>query len=62
VCDAAEGEDIEVMELTLATALQMIATGAIQDGKTIMLLRQAALVGFEELRARSRGSSASVCL
>jgi nudix-type nucleoside diphosphatase (YffH/AdpP family) len=60
--DAAEGEDIEVMELTLATALQMIATGAIQDGKTIMLLQQAALVGFEELRARSRGSSAPVCL
>jgi hypothetical protein len=48
--------------LALATALQMIATGAIQDGKTIMLLQQAALVGFEELRARSRGSSASVCL
>jgi nudix-type nucleoside diphosphatase (YffH/AdpP family) len=51
--DVAEGEDIEVMELALATALQMIATGAIQDGKTIMLLQQAALVGLEELRARS---------
>jgi nudix-type nucleoside diphosphatase (YffH/AdpP family) len=51
--DVAEGEDIEVMELALATALQMIATGAIQDGKTIMLLQQAALVGLEELRTRS---------
>ncbi len=34
--DAAEGEDIEVIELPLASALQMISTGAIQDGKTIM--------------------------
>jgi GDP-mannose pyrophosphatase NudK len=48
--DAAEGEDIEVLELTLASALQMIGTGAIQDGKTIMLLQYAALVGLERLR------------
>jgi hypothetical protein len=56
------GRVIPDASLALATALQMIATGAIQDGKTIMLLQQAALVGFEELRARSRGSSVSVCL
>jgi nudix-type nucleoside diphosphatase (YffH/AdpP family) len=49
--DAAEGEDIEVLELTLASALQMIGTGAIQDGKTIMLLQYAALVGLDRLRA-----------
>ena len=34
-----EGEDIEVLELPLETALQMIERGAIIDGKTIMLLQ-----------------------
>jgi nudix-type nucleoside diphosphatase (YffH/AdpP family) len=48
--DAAEGEDIEVLELSLASALQMIGTGAIQDGKTILLLQYAALVGMDRLR------------
>jgi nudix-type nucleoside diphosphatase (YffH/AdpP family) len=48
--DVAEGEDIEVVELPLAAALQMIGTGAIQDGKTIMLLQYAALLGLERLR------------
>jgi nudix-type nucleoside diphosphatase (YffH/AdpP family) len=47
--DAGEGEDIEVLEVPLANALQMIATGEIQDGKTIMLLQHAALVGLEKL-------------
>jgi nudix-type nucleoside diphosphatase (YffH/AdpP family) len=51
--DADEGEDIEVIELPLTGALQMIATGAIQDGKTIMLLQYAALVGLEQLRDSS---------
>jgi nudix-type nucleoside diphosphatase (YffH/AdpP family) len=44
-----EGEDIEVLELTLPTALAQISTGEIQDGKTIMLLQHAALVGLENL-------------
>ena len=48
--DVAEGEDIEVIELPLAAALQMIDTGAIQDGKTIMLLQYAALLGLDRLR------------
>ena len=48
--DTAEGEDIEVLELSLASALQMIRTGAIQDGKTIMLLQYAALFGLDRLR------------
>ena len=48
--DTAEGEDIEVLELSLASALQMIRAGAIQDGKTIMLLQYAALVGMDRLR------------
>jgi nudix-type nucleoside diphosphatase (YffH/AdpP family) len=48
--DLAEGEDIEVMELPLKEAIRMIATGAIRDGKTIMLLQHAALVGLDNLR------------
>jgi nudix-type nucleoside diphosphatase (YffH/AdpP family) len=38
-----EGEDIEVIELPLDDALQMVARGDIVDGKTIMLLQHAAL-------------------
>lgn len=45
----AEGEDIEVVELLLSDALQMIRSGAIVDGKTIMLLQHAALVGLDRL-------------
>jgi nudix-type nucleoside diphosphatase (YffH/AdpP family) len=43
---AAEGEDIEVLELPFAEALAMIADGRIVDGKTIMLLQHAALQIF----------------
>jgi nudix-type nucleoside diphosphatase (YffH/AdpP family) len=39
-----EGEDIEVIELPLDDALQMIRQGIIVDGKTIMLLQHAALL------------------
>ena len=46
---AREGEDIEVLELRLQTALDMVLSGAIQDGKTIMLLQHAALVGLHTL-------------
>jgi len=38
-----EGEDIEVLELSLDAALKMIARGEIVDMKTIMLLQAAAL-------------------
>ncbi len=38
-----EGEDIGVVEATIDDALGMIASGAIRDGKTIMLLQYAAL-------------------
>ena len=44
-----EGEDIEVLEMPLARALAMIASGEIQDGKTIMLLQHAALTGLDKL-------------
>jgi 8-oxo-dGTP pyrophosphatase MutT (NUDIX family) len=47
--DAAEGEDIEVLELDLTIALDMVRSGAIRDGKTIMLLQHAALVGLKQL-------------
>ena len=40
---------MEVLELSLADALAQITTGAIQDGKTIMLLQHAALVGLQNL-------------
>lgn len=39
--NAAEGEDIEVLELPIERALKAIASGEIQDGKTIMLLQYA---------------------
>ena len=44
-----EGEDIEVLEMPLAQALAMVASGQIQDGKTIMLLQHAALAGLANL-------------
>ncbi|WDD91900.1 NUDIX domain-containing protein [Burkholderia sp. FERM BP-3421] len=47
----AEGEDIEVVELTLDEALAMVGRGEIVDGKTIMLLQYAALAR----RARTLG-------
>ena len=40
---AHEGEDIEVLELSIDEALAMIADGRIIDAKTIMLLQHAAL-------------------
>ena len=36
-------EDIEVLELLFSKALEMMASGAIRDGKTIMLLQYAQL-------------------
>jgi nudix-type nucleoside diphosphatase (YffH/AdpP family) len=48
-----EGEDIEVIELTLDEALAMIDAGTIDDGKTVLLLQWAAL-------QRAAGSAGSV--
>lgn len=45
---AAEGEDIDVLELGIDEALAMIANGGIRDGKTIMLLQHAALHLFDQ--------------
>jgi GDP-mannose pyrophosphatase NudK len=41
--DASHGEEIEVLEIDLDEALEMIERGEIQDGKTIMLLQHAKL-------------------
>jgi nudix-type nucleoside diphosphatase (YffH/AdpP family) len=43
---AAEGEEIEVLELSIDEALAMIGDGRIIDAKTIMLLQYAALHVF----------------
>jgi hypothetical protein len=44
---ADEGEDIEVLELPIDSALAMISDGCIVDAKTIMLLQYAALNIFK---------------
>ncbi len=43
---AHEGEDIEIVKLPFATALQMVETGEIADAKTILLLQYAELKGI----------------
>jgi GDP-mannose pyrophosphatase NudK len=42
----AEQEDIEVLELSMDRALEMVKTGEIKDAKTIMLLQHARLAGI----------------
>ena len=44
---ADEGEDIEVLELPFDRALDDVASGAIRDAKTVMLLQYAALNLFD---------------
>ena len=46
--DETEGEDIEVLEISLENALEMVESGQIADGKTIMLLQYAKLAGLVE--------------
>jgi len=43
---AHENENIEVLELPFSEALQMVKTGEIKDGKTIMLLQYAQLASL----------------
>src|SRR5262249_4636310 len=43
---ADEGEDIEVLEMTLDDAIVMVASGEIVDAKTIILLQYAKLAGL----------------
>jgi len=49
-----EGEDIEVIELTLAEALGWVDDGRIQDAKTIILLLLAQRKGWLEVDLRDR--------
>ncbi|MGC1304011.1 MAG: NUDIX domain-containing protein [Caulobacteraceae bacterium] len=53
---ADEGEDIEVLELDIDTAMAKIASGEIRDGKTIMLLQHAALHLFSDEGGVSRAA------
>ena len=48
----AEGEDVEVVELTLDDAVAAVDRGEIVDGKTIMLLQHLALRELTQARAR----------
>ena len=50
--NVAEGEDIEVLEISFDSAIAMISSGEICDGKTIMLLQHAALNIFNAPRVR----------
>lgn len=43
-----EGEDIEVIELPIQDAMKAIESGAIEDGKTIMLLQYAGMHLFNQ--------------
>jgi hypothetical protein len=43
---ASEGEDIEVIELSIDEALAMVGDGRLADAKTIMLLQYTALNMF----------------
>ncbi|WP_374419889.1 GDP-mannose pyrophosphatase [Chromobacterium sp.] len=45
-----EGEDLEVLEMPLRTALRLVKSGEIVDGKTIMLLQHLALSEITEGR------------
>lgn len=45
----AEGEDIEVIEMSIQDAMRAIQTGEIEDGKTIMLLQHAHIHLFSAL-------------
>jgi nudix-type nucleoside diphosphatase (YffH/AdpP family) len=48
---AEEGEEIEVLELPIVQAMEMISSGAIVDAKTIILLQYAALHIFPTVAA-----------
>lgn len=49
-----EGEEIETLEMGLDEAMRMIDSGAIQDGKTIMLLQYAHRMGLQKLTSQDQ--------
>jgi nudix-type nucleoside diphosphatase (YffH/AdpP family) len=56
--DVNEGEEIETIEIALEKAIQMVDSGAIRDGKTIMLLQYVHRIGLENLRNSTTAPSA----
>jgi nudix-type nucleoside diphosphatase (YffH/AdpP family) len=44
--DASEGEDIEVLEMTLSEAMALVESGGIIDAKTVMLVQYLMLKGL----------------
>jgi nudix-type nucleoside diphosphatase (YffH/AdpP family) len=52
---AAEGEDIEVLELSIEEALHLVAQGEIVDGKTLLLLQYAQLHLLDSLSPPASG-------
>jgi nudix-type nucleoside diphosphatase (YffH/AdpP family) len=54
---AEDGEDIEVVELTLDEAVAMVRTGEISDGKTVLLLLWAQLQDFGAMASAEAGTS-----
>ncbi len=46
--DASEGEDIEVLEMTLSEAMALVESGGIIDAKTVMLVQFAMLKGLAD--------------
>lgn len=53
--DSGEGEDIEVLEMTLDDALSRVSTGDIVDAKTIILIQHLALYQSRLPRDREAG-------
>ncbi|HEV2443576.1 MAG TPA: NUDIX domain-containing protein [Steroidobacteraceae bacterium] len=51
-----EGEEIETLEMDLDEAMRMIDSGAIQDGKTIMLLQYAHRIGLKNLMPQDQSA------
>jgi hypothetical protein len=51
--NGAEGEDIETFEIDIDEAIEKIASGKIQDGKTIILLQHAALNLFRATKTKA---------
>ena len=49
-----EGEDVEVMELSFETAMDMVTDGQICDAKTIIALQHLALRNLDDSRATAR--------
>jgi hypothetical protein len=49
--EASEGEDIEIIELGLDEAHEMVRRGEIRDAKTIMLIQWALLEGVAALKS-----------